>query len=138
MRTFRVSVERHHESEMHRLSCEMERDEAQQATYPQAVRTQEQRAREALKRLFTMLLLVTKRKHSLQEYEHLIKLLGDCGVDVGDRNHSRKAASEMAPMVVDVIKEQLRRWLATKNPRMGCKPHVSVAADKATNQFGLA
>ena len=90
-----------------------------------------------MERLFRVVGFIARRHHSLREYEHLIDLLDECDADVGDREHSRETAREMAGLVVDVMKEQLRKFLTTKKPKMNCKPHVGVAADKATDKGGV-
>lgn len=134
---FLVSVQRHDASVMHDLCFEMERQEARERSMPAAVSEQERRGRETMARLFDLLAFIAKRKHSLAEFEHLIAMLDELDVDVGDRGHSRNTARAMAGLMVDVMKQQLEAFLQENNPKMNHLPHIGVAADKTTDHGGV-
>ena len=135
---FERAVRDHETRQIHQLCLAIDKEQKRQPLIASAIGTQEWQAREAMKVLFKVLAHIALHQQPLTHYEKLIVLLDQCGgTFVGQREHSRKTAGKMADVATRVALSQLQQFLSTKQPRMNCKPHIGVAADKVSDRGGV-
>ena len=66
------------------------------------------------------------------DYEDLLLLQSQNGLDIGDINHSQKFPASFLPFVAKEVHSRMNRFLSTRLPRTGHLPPLNITADKAT------
>jgi hypothetical protein len=102
----------HKDSEMHKICAEAQSDAAA-AAIPAAISKEKRRAAAVITRLMRVCCNLAKEKRSVRSYERDIALLHQCGVDMGETDHSRLTCRGMLMIIADTGRGQLKRFLCT-------------------------
>ena len=90
------------------------------------------KALEATKNLVKCMVTDLKLKAASTHYETLVAFLDDCGVDVGQRQHSRKQVLAMLVAAEDFVDEKTTNVLKTELKCTQVRPHFFGVLDKGT------
>jgi hypothetical protein len=125
----------HKDSECHK-ACAEAAAAAAAGALPVALSKERARALAVVRRLLLVSCHIAIKKGSFRSYEPELLLLNECGVDVGETDHSRMTCREMLMGIADVGRGQLTTFLATKGTATSRKPHLGLSGDKVTDLAG--
>jgi hypothetical protein len=125
-RNLKIKLQKHIASEKHMKIADKERESA-------VVRfTRIQKNHEAGKICGKWAYTAIKLDQSLLRYEDYIAIAASMNMAVGEKNHGRKFARELAHSFYICLHQRLHRYLTSPSPATGRPPPFAVIADKYT------
>jgi len=126
----------HQLSNVHKV-CSAAATAKKEGGYATALQREEARRDAVLEVQFKAAAHMSKHKQSFAHYEHLMLLLKECGVDIGECNHGRQAGAAYAAVMAATGRDDLHRLLTCETAATGRLRHFGIAADKLTDLAGV-
>lgn len=129
---FQRKAWKHDQSSLHEL-CMEDFHESAACPIETALVAQSEHSKAVTENLFKLTLDNARKYRAFLDYESLVKVVHECGGDVGDWLHSRETSRAMTLHLQDHFVEQFNAFTSSIDPATGKLRHCGCASDKVSD-----